>query len=92
MFSTLLIAFRCHANDAGDGYGCGNRQQQVQMVYGPLVIKAACIPEQCRPCTGKSAGLARPYRAARATVWMVISTLSLTRRNKVLGFFMPHCT
>lgn len=28
----------------------------------------------------------------RATVWMVISTLSLTRRNRVLGFFMPHFT
>ncbi len=32
------------------------------------------------------------YRTTRATVWMLISTLSLTRRNKVLGFFMPHCT
>src|ERR1017187_2180438 len=29
---------------------------------------------------------------ARTTVWMVISTLSLTRRKRVLGFFMPHST
>lgn len=32
------------------------------------------------------------YCAARATVRIFSSTLSLTRRNKVLGFFMPHFT
>jgi hypothetical protein len=43
-------------------------------------------------CCGSSLRREGSYRAARATVWIVISTLSLTRRNNVLGFFMPHCT
>ena len=38
---------------------------------------------------------AKPYATyyiVWATVWMVISTVSLTRSIRVLGFFMPHVT
>jgi hypothetical protein len=32
----------------------------------------------------------RFYGLGSAVVWIVISTLSETRRRKLLGFFMPH--
>ena len=80
---TRVRTLRNHGSGARDHHSPGFNSRLDDIHAGILSAKLKHIGEWTDQ---------RRAWAARATVCMLISTLSLTRRNKVLGFFMPHCT